>query len=123
QLATIYWDTPDTRLLRRNVTVRHRRSSGAADDTGEAAGLWTLKLPERAGKATFTRTELSWPGESTSMPAELADLVAGLALGTALAPVAEMVTIRRRDDLRDASGVRLAEVADDQVTVTPSGPA
>jgi CHAD domain-containing protein len=124
RLVATYFDTPGLRLLHRNVTVRHRRATttvvGAEAPEG-GQGLWTLKLPDRAGKATFARAELSWPGPGEAMPTELADLVRGLALGQSLAPVAEIVTLRRRIGLRDGAGTRRAEVADDEVTITTPG--
>jgi CHAD domain-containing protein len=122
RLTATYFDTPGLRLLRRNVTLRHRRADTAGEEES-GTGLWTLKLPEVSWRATFQRAELSWPGPPDPMPTEPAELVRGITLGMPLQPVAEVVTLRRRVELGDHTGARLAEMADDEVTITTlSGP-
>ena len=118
-LIARYYDTADLRLLRRGVTLRHRREAGSGD-TESGAGRWTLKLPAKAGRATFARTELYWPGPAGTVPAEPTGLVRALTLGEDLIPVAEIHTLRRRVALSDDSGNALAEVDDDSVTISPA---
>lgn len=111
ELVSTYFDTPDLRLLRRGVTVRYRRQAGSGD------GTWTLKLPTGTGHATYDRTELSWPGGAADLPGEVSGLTRGLTRGSDLVGVAEMTTLRRRVELVDGAGRRLAEVDDDRVRV------
>lgn len=119
-LTAQYFDTTGLRLLRLGITLRHRREAGDGDaESGE--GRWTLKLPDRAGKAVFTRTEMSWGGPPGPLPTEAARLVKGVALGETLVPVAEIHTLRRRISLAYEGGSPLAEVDDDTVTITAQG--
>src|SRR5256714_14857229 len=58
RLETVYYDTPDLRLARWGVSLRHRAGEG-----------WTLKLaapPSRPGKpsAVLERAELTFEGRS-----------------------------------------------------------
>ncbi|MFC9833345.1 CHAD domain-containing protein [Rhodococcus sp. NPDC127530] len=109
ELDSVYYDTADQDLFRHHVTLR-RRSGGA--DAG-----WHLKVP--ADKA---RTELRLPPDAgDSVPAELADLIAGVALGKPLHPVAMISTVRSSHRLYDKQGILLAEVADDRVEATAVG--
>ncbi|WP_394855631.1 CYTH domain-containing protein [Rhodococcus globerulus] len=81
-LDSVYYDTADQNLLHHGVTLR-RRSGGA--DAG-----WHLNVP-----AYKARTEIRLPPDvGDSVPAELADLVAGVALGEPLHPVAMISTAR-----------------------------
>ncbi|MFF0816309.1 CHAD domain-containing protein [Rhodococcus sp. NPDC003318] len=105
-LDSVYYDTDDQDLFGQGVTLR-RRSGGT--DAG-----WHLKVP--ADKA---RTELRLPvDDADGIPAELTNLVAGVALGKPLRPVATISTVRGTYRLVDEHGILLAEVADDRVQAT-----
>jgi CHAD domain-containing protein len=117
-LTATYYDTADLRLLRGHLTLRHRR-----DDSGTGEEGWTLKLPDSstgtgAGGTGSRRTELTWPGPEGPVPDEAVQITAGVIRGAALQPVAEIVTVRRRREIRAGSGERLAEIDDDEVTAT-----
>jgi CHAD domain-containing protein len=108
---TAYFDTPEFRLWRRGITLRHR--------TGEAsgAGVWTIKLPEWSDGPTLDRTELSWSGLRETYPAEATRLLRGIVRSSALHQIVELVTTRRRLILHDAARTSRAELDDDTVTV------
>src|SRR5256714_10907152 len=61
RLETVYHDTPDLRLARWGVSLRHRGGEG-----------WTLKLSPLPGSASnpgvLQRTELNYPGGSKRPP-------------------------------------------------------
>jgi CHAD domain-containing protein len=97
RLESVYFDTPDLRLVRWGVSLRHRAGEG-----------WTLTLPGAA--RTFA-------GSSRTPPPEAADLVRAYVRTAALGPVARLSTLRRRVPLRDGTGRALAEVVDDEVSV------
>lgn len=118
-LVANYFDTSDLRLAAAPVTLRRR--TGGPDEG------WHLKLPVGAG----SRRELQAPlGEdATTVPPQLASLVAGWAQGHPLQVVAVLETRRTVRNLTGADGTVLAEVADDLVTGrlpsaghTPAGP-
>ncbi|MDG4823518.1 CYTH and CHAD domain-containing protein [Asanoa sp. WMMD1127] len=104
-LTATYYDTPDLRLARAGVSLRHRK--------GDAAP-WTVKLP---AAVPGLRHEISRKGRAGNPPAELVALVTAWSRGAALAPAAKIRTERRAYEVRDAEGTVLAEVADDAVTV------
>ncbi len=93
-----YHDTPDLRLARSGVTLRHRVEGGT--------GLWQLKLPR--GSA---RLELELPGQASIPPDELVELLPAHLRGNELEPVARLRT--RRETIR----ARGAEIVDDSVSV------
>ncbi|MGH3916770.1 MAG: CHAD domain-containing protein [Pseudonocardiaceae bacterium] len=103
-LAAVYFDTADLRLMGAGVTLRRREG-------GSDAG-WHLKLP--AGKDS--REELRLPLGTSAPPAELVGLTRVYTRGAALAPVAELTTRRRRWVLADSTGRSLAELVDDHVS-------
>ncbi len=119
RLSATYYDTADLRLLRRGITFRHRRGEGSGEKQENG---WTLKLPERPGGSgpRLDRTELEWPGPPTTIPDEARALLRGVSHGRSLAPVADMVTSRRRWHLVGQEGP-LAELDDDDVVVTAEG--
>ena len=138
-LTATYYDTDDLRLLGRHLTLRHRRQDGGGGggdggggDGGAGEDEWTLKQPGGAGGDHVDRVELTWPGPDGPVPAEVMALTAAVTKGAALRPVAQIVTVRRRRELRAPTGRRLAEIDDDDVTATdliagtdgraPSGP-
>src|SRR5688572_4584045 len=64
-LRATYYDTPDHRLARAGVSLRHRRGEVATK-------AWTVKLPSDLPGA---RHEISRPGPPDKIPAELSALV------------------------------------------------
>jgi CHAD domain-containing protein len=104
--TTTYWDTPDLRLARWQVSLRYR------DDEG-----WTVKLPSGRDGPVVIRQELTFQGKPRKVPDEAADLVRAFVRGAKLAPVARLRAVRRRVALRNAAGEQLAEVVDDDVLV------
>jgi inorganic triphosphatase YgiF len=113
ELVATYFDTPDRRLLSRGITLRHRYDR--ADPGGERQ--WTLKLPARVGGLVLERSELTWPGEASEIPDEAIRLLRAIVRHSDLVPIVELVTSRRRLEIRTPSGKRLAEVDDDTVAV------
>ncbi len=93
-----YHDTPDLRLARSGVTLRHRVESGT--------GVWQLKLPR--GDA---RLELELPGQASIPPAELVELLPAHLQGS------ELVAVARLRTRRETIHARGAEIVDDSVSV------
>ena len=112
RLETVYFDTADLRLARWGVSLRHRAGEG-----------WTLKLPPLSEPANgqaaplLERDELTFPGGAKRPPAAAVAIVRAYVRTAELIPVARLSTVRRRVRLLDASGARLAEVVDDEVSV------
>lgn len=113
QMETVYYDTPDLRLARWGVSLRWRAGEG-----------WTLKLaplPAATGhglpSAVLERDELVFQGSSRKPPGAALAIVRAYVRKAELVPVARLSTVRRRVRLVDASGARLAEVVDDEVSV------
>ena len=110
RMETVYYDTPDLRLARWGVSLRHRAGEG-----------WTLKLPPAASRETpgqlLERDELTFLGGSKKPPEAAVDIVRAYVRKAELVPVARLSTIRRRVRLVDATGARVAEVVDDEVSV------
>lgn len=111
-LMAVYYDTPDLRLARWGVTVRHR--------TGDKDG-WTVKLPEGENGPALVRRELTFDGGAGSMPPGAASLITAFARDTPLVPVARIRTVRTGVDLLDHEGAVVAEVVDDEVSVLHGG--
>ena len=111
RLDTVYYDTPDLRLARWGVSLRHRAGEG-----------WTLKLaapPSKPGQqsAVLERNELTFEGGAKKPPAAALEVVRAYVRRAELVPVARLSTVRRRVRLVDATGTRVAEVVDDEVSV------
>ncbi len=113
RLETVYHDTPDLRLARWGVSLRHRAGEG-----------WTLKLAPAAGSGkpggtsgALERNELNYPGGPKRPPEAATAVVRAYIRNSALVPVARLSTVRRRVRITDAAGTRLAEVVDDEVSV------
>jgi CHAD domain-containing protein len=104
-LHATYYDTPDLRLARAGISLRHRRG----DDEP-----WTVKLPT---PTVGTRREVSRAGPADAVPAELGRLLTAVHRGAPLSPAATLRTRRRGYELRDADDRVLVEIADDTVTV------
>jgi CHAD domain-containing protein len=112
-LRATYYDTPDLRLARSGITLRHR--------TGEAdRPAWTLKLPEAAHDSS-SRSELEFHGPGNMIPDSAEDLVTAFVRTATLTPVARLRTRRRRWSLRDRDGQEIAELVDDRVSVLQRG--
>jgi CHAD domain-containing protein len=111
-LEAVYHDTSDLRLARAKITLRRR--TGGPDEG------WHLKLPGEDG----ARRELHAPlGRAVKNPPRaLLDTVRGILRGAPTLPVATLRNHRVVTVLRDADGRALAEVADDTVTSSASGP-
>ena len=106
QLAATYFDTADLRLAAAGLTLR-RRTGG--DDAG-----WHLKVP--AGSNARSEVRLPLGRATRTVPTPLQQMVWARSLGSALRPVAEIVTDRTVRRLVDVTGHVVAEVADDRVT-------
>jgi CHAD domain-containing protein len=113
-LDATYYDTPDLRLLRRGVTVRFRRGEPPGD-------VWTAKLPSGTPAVGLARREITLPGGPSALPAALADLLRGWALGSRLTPAARLRTVRQRVMLNDGDGQPQAVVDDDEVSILRGG--
>ena len=111
-LKAVYHDTPDLRLARWGVTLRHRSGEGSK---------WTLKLPEGDEGPALVRREVDFDGPEDHMPTGAAELVLAYSRGVALVPVAELGTIRSGVDVIDGAGAKLAEVVDDEVSIIHDG--
>lgn len=96
--VSAYHDTPDLRLARNGMTLRHRIEDGA--------GLWQLKIPHGAA-----RIELEEPGPPARPPTDMLALLAVHLRGRELVRVARLRT--RRQTVR-AEG---AEIVEDSVAV------
>ena len=111
-LTATYWDTPDLRMTRAGLSLRHR-SAGDGSERG-----WTVKLPAAGdGGPGLHRSEVAFPGADREPPAEAAVLVLATVRGAPLEPVARLVTRRRRSHVLDAEGRVALEVADDEVSI------
>ncbi|HKC20642.1 MAG TPA: CYTH and CHAD domain-containing protein [Candidatus Dormibacteraeota bacterium] len=106
RLDTVYFDTPDLRLARWGVSLRHRAGEG-----------WTLKLAPAGRAAVLERDELTFEGGAKTPPAAAIEVVRAYVRKAELVPVARLSTVRRRVRLVDGTGVRIAEVVDDEVSV------
>jgi CHAD domain-containing protein len=107
-LRATYYDTPDLRLARAGVSLRHRRGERGAP------ALWTAKLPT---EAVGVRKEVSRAGGPGKVPAELVALLTAYHRGAPLEQAASMRTVRRVYEVRDRTDRPLAELDDDTVTV------
>ncbi len=106
RLVATYFDTVDLRLTSAGLTLRRRTG-------GEDAG-WHLKAP--AGPGACSEVRLPRGRGTRTVPVPLQKMVWAQSLGSALRPVAEIVTDRTVRRLVDVTGRVLAEVADDRVT-------
>ena len=113
RLRAIYFDTTDFRLAAAKITLRRR--------TGGTDAGWHLKLPAGADSRREVHAPLG--RGASSVPARLADLVAGWSGGQPLRPIARLATTRRLRRLAGRDGEVLAEVADDLVIGSLPAPA
>jgi CHAD domain-containing protein len=107
-LAATYYDTERSTLRLLGLTLRHR-------DGGADAG-WHLKIP--AGEA---RTEVRSQAAPGALPSALRRRVAGVVGDDTVRPVATIRTTRRATRIRNADDAVVVEIADDQVTGSPTG--
>lgn len=107
RLHTVYYDTPDFRLMRWACSLRYRRGEG-----------WTLKLPvlDTASGDALARTEHVFAGELDDVPAEALELATAFLRGAPVSRVAELRTLRVKRDFR-CDGTDIAEVVEDDVRV------
>ena len=113
RLRAIYFDTTDFRLAAAKITLRRR--------TGGTDAGWHLKLP--AGVDSRREVHAPLGRGASSVPARLAELVAGWSGGQPLRPIARLATTRRLRRLAGRDGEVLAEVADDLVIGSLPAPA
>jgi inorganic triphosphatase YgiF len=100
-LTSVYFDTPDLRLARARITLRHR--------TQGRKSRWQLKLPLDSG-----RREIEIPGKSSAPPPQILDLLFIHLQGGTVQPVATLRT--RRTGIR-VGGSRGADVVLDEVAI------
>jgi CHAD domain-containing protein len=110
-LRATYFDTPEMRLWRRGITLRHRTGEG-----GES-GVWTMKVPGPSHGAVLDRTELSWSLPKDAIPDEANLILTGIVRRSRLGEVAVIETARRRLKLVSDDDRDLGELDDDTVTV------
>ncbi len=114
RLTASYVDTPDLRLMRSGVTLRHRHE---VESGSPVVSEWTLKLPLAPDGAMVVRREMRWSGSVEEMPADVDALVIGWRRSVPLEVVARLVTVRQRIMLCDSGGRQLIELDDDVVSV------
>ncbi len=106
-LSAVYHDTADLRLARVGASLRYRSDDG-----------WTVKLPSStSASGLLTRSELPVPGGPGPVPSGALDLVRAYARSARVEAATRLRTHRRRVELVDLDGKRLAEVTDDEVSV------
>lgn len=108
QLSNTYYDTPSAHLARAGVTLRRRVG-------GPDAG-WCVKVPAGLG-----RDEITDASDATTLPDELAAVVAGVRAGEELKPVATLTVARTVHRFVSEEGALLVELADDVVAAATLG--
>jgi CHAD domain-containing protein len=114
-LDAVYYDASDLRMIRAGITLRHRTGEGPK------VGRWTAKIPHPSNPDALERTELNEDGDAAEVPAPLLRVLRGVLRGASVTPVAHLHTVRQLVVLVDGGGRRLAEVADDEVSVLEEG--
>jgi CHAD domain-containing protein len=115
ELVAIYHDTPDLRLARAGISLRHR----SGDGTG-----WTLKLPSAVAAAAgaVSRTETTFAGGPQEVPPEVLARLSAWTRNALLVPVAHLETLRRTIVVTGGEdGRQVAEVVDDEVSALHDG--
>jgi CHAD domain-containing protein len=97
--VSTYHDTPDLRLARHGITLRHRAEDGTR--------LWQLKIPSGAA-----RIELELPGPPARPPGEMTDLLVAYLSGDQ--PLVRIARLRTRRQSVRKDG---AEIVEDSVAV------
>jgi len=109
-LSSRYFDTAGRQLLRHGVTLRLR--------TGDAENGWQLNIPDGSAR---TEIRAAVDGNARAVPAQLRELVYGVARGAQLRLVATLVTARTITRVVGPDGDTLVEIDDDLVTATRAG--
>jgi len=109
-LQAQYYDTADLRLARSGASLRFREPEG-----------WTVKLPASGAGPLLVRGEHTFAGGPDNPPVAAIDLVRAWVRTATVHPVARLKTRRRRIELTDAGGKKVAEVVDDEVSVLDEG--
>ena len=102
-LVSTYYDTPDYRLARAGVTMRHRTTAGRH--------WWHVKLPRGAA-----RLEIERAGSPSRVPRDVERLLTAYTRTAPLAPIATLRTRRSGVRVREG-GKPVAEVVLDSVAV------
>jgi len=110
RLDATYWDSETLALQRAGFGLRYRTTDGRA-------GHWTLKAQSRRDGPAVVREEIDMDGEPDHPPARALERIRNAVGDVDLRPVATLRTVRRTVDLMDRNGQRLAEVADDRVSI------
>jgi CHAD domain-containing protein len=110
-LRATYFDTPEMRLWRRGITLRHRLGEGPE------SGLWTMKVPRPSRGPVWDRSELSWSTAEDTIPEEANIILKGIIRRSSLGEVAGIDTVRRRLQLVGRDDLDLGELDDDTVTI------
>ena len=110
ELDAVYWDTETLALQRAGFGLRYRTTDGSD-------GHWTLKAESRRDGPAVVREETDVDGEPAEPPRLVLDRVGSLLHGGALTPVVTVHNKRHTFDLMRPDQERLAEIADDRVTV------
>jgi inorganic triphosphatase YgiF len=103
---SVHYDTPDLRLARSGLSLRHRRGQG-----------WTLGFPANARQPLAGRRNLRFEGSPRTPPAAALGLLRAYLRGGEVHPAASLSILRRRVVLAGPDGQELAEITDDEVSV------
>ena len=110
-LDAIYYDTADLRLARSGASLRYRDPEG-----------WTVKLPAPSGGRAARARRAHVPGRARRPARRRRSTSCARWVRTAAVhAVARLKTRRRRVELVDAGGKKVAEVVDDEVSVLDDG--
>ena len=107
------YDTADLRLAAAGVTLAVLRDDSPA--------RWELHTPGEREPLHLPVDRTAPAGARLALPAEIDDLVRGVARGRAVRPVGLLHTTRTEHRLLDASGTRRATVVHDHVTLSTLG--
>jgi inorganic triphosphatase YgiF len=110
RLDATYWDSETLALQRAGFGLRYRTTDGRA-------GRWTLKAQSRRDGPAVVREEIDMDGEPDHPPAHALERTRSAVGDVDLRPVATLRTTRHIVDLMEQNGRRLAEVADDIVSI------
>jgi CHAD domain-containing protein len=110
ELRATYYDTEDLRLARAGASLRYRDPEG-----------WTVKLPTIGEGDLLVRGEHTFGGGPGPPMGAAVDLLRAWVRTADLHAVAQLKTRRRRVELTDGGGKKVAEVVDDEVSVVDHG--
>ncbi|PZS00377.1 MAG: CHAD domain containing protein [Candidatus Nephthysia bennettiae] len=103
---SVHYDTPDLRLARWGLSLRHRRGEG-----------WTLGFPPNAHQPLARHRTQRFEGSPRTPPAAALSLLRAYLRGAEVRPAASLSILRRQVLLTGPEGQELAEVIDDEVSV------